>query len=164
MASFIDVDGQFINLDHVVKIAPLQAGKCRFEFADGMATLTLTKFDPSDDLPRNEAVVPASPGWRVIVGAACQDEFDFEAYDLEEIIAFRIGTCNAVPITAQTGDMAHNFHVQPRDYAIVSPSGEVMDWVERWPSIEAFVAYKREKYDAMVRALALATANTDEPV
>jgi hypothetical protein len=57
MASFIDVDGQFINLDHVVKIAPLQGGKGRFEFADGMAQLTLTAFDPVTDLPRNEAIV-----------------------------------------------------------------------------------------------------------
>lgn len=165
MASFIHVDAHFINLDHVVSITRLQRGEYEFEFefvfANGTTKLTKTKVDPSDGLPRGEAVIPALPGWRVIVGAGRKNKFPFEVYDLEEIIAFRIGPDHARPITAETGDIFHNL-TQPHDCAIVSPQGEVMDWNERWPNVEAFIAHKRKAYDAEVKARAIAEKSDEQ--
>ena len=151
----------------MVKIVPIAEGHWNIVLADSETIQwdQIRSFNPDDDLPCDDPIIPAPAGWRVIVGGCGPDEFLFEDPLYEEMIGFRLKAAGDVgAIGAQTGDMDRYCWDSRWEYAIVNPAGEVMAYEGRWPNVEAFLADKRKAYDAKVKARAAAAADTKEPV
>jgi hypothetical protein len=161
MSPFIRIGTLYINPAHIVKIVPVAERKWNIALADG-ETIPWNEalgFNPEEDAPCADPIIPAPNGWRVILGACGPNEFLFEDPLYEDVIAFRLRVYGSItPITAQTGDVDRCCRDNAHEYAVVNPQGEVMEFGGRWSNVEAFLKHKRKNYDARAKTPAITAA------
>lgn len=149
MGQFLKFKGTYYNKDHIRSIER-RGGKgplvLVLNFTDGTSETIREGIQDGFDLDclNMPVVVPAAPGWRVIIGCEDEDVFYFEPRRVETVIAFAIGYDRMVtPLTVDSGDLD-----QMGLWALIAPDGQVIEpWNRNWDSLEAFLTDKREEWE-----------------